>query len=68
MSDISVFSGRRLTLENARLIGSGFASNVYLLEDDNVVKVLKEGTPAEAAREIRLSKWAFSKGIPTAIS
>ena len=68
MEERKVRLGRRISLEGAQPIGSGYASRVYALPDGNVVKVLRQGGPEEAEREIRLSKWAFSKGIPTAIS
>lgn len=68
MSDISVFRGRSISVGDAKPIGSGATSDVYLIEDDTVLKVLKNGTPEDAEREILLSKWAFGKGIPTAIS
>lgn len=68
MSEISVFKGRKLSAENAKLIGSGAASNVYMLSEDTVVKVLKRGDLRDAEREILLSKWALTQGIPTAIS
>lgn len=68
MSEISVFKGRKLSAENAKLIGSGAASNVYMLSEDTVVKVLKRGDMRDAEREILLSKWALTQGIPTAIS
>lgn len=68
MADIKVNRGRKLNLENAKLIGSGAASNVYMISEDTVVKVLKNGDMADAEREILLSKWALKKGIPTAIS
>ena len=68
MSDPILSKGRKLSIEGAPLIGSGYFGNVYQTADDTVVKVLKRGSFDEAEREIRLSKWAFSKGIPTAIS
>ena len=55
-------------MEEEQRIGGGAASHVYALDDGNIVKVLKQGSPAEAEREILLSKWALLKGIPTAIS
>lgn len=60
----------KLSLENARLIGTGFNSNVYQLDEDKIVKVLHgEGASfAEAAREATLSRKAFIRGVPTAIS
>ena len=68
MADISVLRGRKLSVEGARLIGTGFFSNVYMIAEDTVVKVLKSGDPEDAEREILLSKWALKNGIPTAIS
>ena len=65
---ISVLNGRKLSLGSAKPVGSGYTADVYDLDDGNVVKVLKKGDASEAEREILLSKWAFSKGIPTAIS
>lgn len=68
MREINVNRGRKLSMENAKLIGSGAASNVYMIAEDTVVKVLKKGSMQDAEREIMLSKWALKKGIPTAIS
>lgn len=65
---INVLRGRKLSLEGAKPIGVGACGKVYLLPDDNVVKVLFSTDYAEAEREISLSKWAFLKGIATAIS
>lgn len=68
MSEKINWGNRRISLENARLIGKGFASRVYELDNGDVVKVLRSGTRADAEREIALAKWAFRKGLPTAIS
>ena len=68
MSEIKVNFGRKITLENAVRIGHGYYSEVYRIDPETVVKVLKEGTLADAEREIQLSKWALLNGIPTAIS
>lgn len=68
MSEINVLKGRKLSLEGAKPIGSGWTSDVYMVGEDTVVKVLKRATFEDAAREIKLSKWAFLKGVPTAIS
>ena len=65
---INVLKNRKLSLEGARLVGSGAASSVYQLPNDDVVKVLLGTDFKEAEREILLSKWVFLKGIPTAIS
>lgn len=68
MEKRSVRRGRKISLEGAKCIGSGYASWVFAMEDGNVVKVLKQGDEKEAEREILLAKWAFTAGIPTAIS
>lgn len=68
MEEIQVGLGRRISLENAEHVGHGFFSDVYRIDPETVVKVLKTGTTQDAEREIRLSKWALLNGIPTAIS
>lgn len=68
MNEISVCTGRKLSLEGAVRIGTGAMSDVYQINEEDVVKVLKTYDFEDAAREIRLSKWAFVQGIPTAIS
>ena len=68
MEEKKVNLGRKLSLENAKLIGSGYFSEVYQISEDTVVKVLKGTDTAEAEREIRLAKWAFGHGMPTPIS
>jgi len=67
-SRINVIKGRKVSVEGAKLIGTGAVGKVYLLPDDNVVKVLDSTDYAQAEKEILLSKWAFGKGIATAIS
>ena len=66
--EINVLKGRKLSLDGSKPIGSGWASDVYMIGEDTVVKVLKRASFEDAAREIKLSKWAFLKGVPTAIS
>ena len=68
MKNRNVRRGQKLSVSKEQLIGSGAASWVYALDNGDIVKVLKNGTPEDAEREILLSKWAFLKGIPTAIS
>ena len=68
MKNRKVRRGQKLSVSEEQRIGGGAASWVYALDDGNVVKVLKHGGPEDAEREILLSKWAFLKGIPTAIS
>ena len=65
---MSAIKGRKLSIENATLIGQGYNADVYLFDDENVVKVLKHSSFEDADREIQLSKWALKQGIPTAIS
>jgi len=65
---IQVLRNRKLSLEGSELIGTGAAGKVYRLPDGDVVKVLFSTDFEAAEREILLSKWAFVKGIPTAIS
>ena len=68
MKEIKVNLGRKLSVENSRMLGHGYYSQVYQVDPETVVKVLKNGTVEDAEREIKLSKWAFSNGISTAIS
>ena len=65
---MNVRLGQKLTVTDEQRIGGGAASWVYALDNGDIVKVLKHGSPEDAEREIMLSKWAFLKGIPTAIS
>ena len=60
---------RKISLENAQLIGSGFFSNVYRLDKDTIVKVFIRDTDFDnVEREMELCKSAFLMGVPTAIS
>lgn len=60
---------RSISLDNAKLIGSGYFSNVYRLEGDTIVKVFIRDTSIENIhREQLLAKEAFLSGIPTAIT
>ncbi len=68
MKNWNVRRGQTFSVKEEECIGGGATSLVYALDNGNIVKVLKHGTPEEAEREILLSKWAFLKGIPTAIS
>lgn len=68
MREINVLRGRKLSIEGAQHIGSGYCGDVYLIGGDTVVKVMKSTDYKDAEREILLSKWAFRKGLPTAIS
>lgn len=68
MKNKNVRLGQKLSVTEEQRIGGGAASNVYALDNGDIVKVLKRGSQEDAEREILLSKWAFLKGIPTAIS
>lgn len=68
MKKRNVRRGQILSVTEDRRIGGGAASRVYSLDNGDIVKVLKHGSAEDAEREILLSKWAFLKGIPTAIS
>ena len=60
---------RQLSIEGCRLIGIGSVGKVYRLNGDTIIKVFREGTTMdEVRREITLSKEAFVRGMPTAIS
>ena len=58
-----------IDIEGAVKIGEGAHSEVYRIADDTIVKVYH---PSESLDRIRkekeLSRWAFVKGVPTAIS
>lgn len=60
--------GRKLSVEGAALIGSGYFSKVYQIDEETIVKVLNVKDMEMADREIMLAKWAFANDIPTAIS
>lgn len=68
MKNRNVRLGQKLSVTEEQRIGGGAASRVYALDNGDIVKVLRNGGVDEAEREILLSKWAFLKGIPTAIS
>ena len=68
----SIMSVRRKLLEvdisGAKLIGTGFFSEVYRLDKDTIIKVFRDTTIDNVERELGLAKQAFVLGIPTAIS
>lgn len=69
----SIMSVRRKLLEvdvsGAKLIGTGFFSDVYRLDKDTIIKVFRGDTTIDnVERELGLAKQAFVLGIPTAIS
>ena len=60
---------RKIDLTGAEIIGDGFFSTVYRLNNDTIVKVFnRTSDPEQIERELRLAKEAFVLGVPTAIS
>ncbi len=60
---------RQISIEGAPKIGEGAHGEVYRLDDETIVKVYRPFVSMEdIEREKQLSKWAFVKGVPTAIS
>ena len=60
---------REISLEGAEKIGEGAHGEVYRIDEETIAKVYRDSEPLEKIRkEKELSKWAFVKGIPTAIS
>ena len=60
---------RKISIENAELIGEGFFSKVYRLDLETIVKVyIKDTSLEDIERELSFAKQAIIKGIPTAIS
>ncbi len=60
---------RQISITDAPKIGEGAHGEVYRIAEDTIVKVYRPTVSMEAIqREKRLSKWAFVKGLPTAIS
>ncbi len=59
---------RKISIEGCAQIGSGTYGTVYKLTPDMIVKVYRDGVSMDAVRkEQALARWAFIKGIPTAI-
>ena len=59
---------REISIDGCRKIGEGAHSVVYKTAPDMLVKVYREGvSPDRIHQEQSLSRWAFVKGIPTAI-
>ena len=53
----------------AKVIGEGFFSTVYRINEDTIIKVFNRTSDAnQIERELKLAKQAFVLGIPTAIS
>jgi uncharacterized protein (TIGR02172 family) len=60
---------RQISIDGAPLVGAGAHADVYRLDDETVVKLYRPFVTMESIeREKKLSRWAFVKGIPTAIS
>lgn len=59
---------REVSIEGCREIGRGAHGIVYQTAPDMLVKVYREEVPMESIRrEQALARWAFVKGLPTAI-
>jgi uncharacterized protein (TIGR02172 family) len=60
---------RDVSVDGCKLLGRGAKGDVYLYDDELVIKVYNErNTYHDVEREISLSRKAFILGIPTAIS
>ena len=60
---------RHISTEGAVKIGEGAHGEVFRIAEDTIVKVYRPTVSMEAIqREKQLSRWAFVKGLPTAIS
>ncbi len=60
---------REISLEGCRMIGRGAYGRVYRIDDDTIVKIYDSPDAEEMIfNEQRKAKYAFLKGIPTAIS
>ena len=60
---------RKIDISNATVVGDGFFSTVYRINQDTIIKVFnRTSDPNQIERELKLAKQAFVLGIPTAIS
>ena len=60
---------RRISIAGAVKIGEGAHGEVYRIAEDTIVKVYRPMVSMEEIqREKKLARWAFVKGLPTAIS
>ncbi|MBR2086879.1 MAG: phosphotransferase [Oscillospiraceae bacterium] len=60
---------RELSVEDCKVIGTGFYGTVYRIDEETIVKVYHSPDSLPTIRnEQRLAKRAFVKGVPTAIS
>ena len=59
---------REISIDGCRKIGEGAHGIVYQTAPDMLVKVYRDGVPLDKIqKEQALSRWAFVKGVPTAI-
>ena len=60
---------KEIRLDGAEKIGEGAHAEVYRIDEETIAKIYRNVEPLEEIRkEKELSKWAFVKGVPTAIS
>ena len=60
---------KEVNVEGCPVIGEGFFSTVYRLNEDTIIKVFnRTSDEKQIERELKLAKQAFILGIPTAIS
>ena len=60
---------KEISVEGAKVIGNGFFSTVYRLDQDTIIKVFNRTSDEnQIERELKLAKEAFILGVPTAIS
>ena len=60
---------RKIDISNATVVGDGYFSTVYRINQDTIIKVFnRTSDPNQIERELKLAKQAFVLGIPTAIS
>lgn len=58
-------SAEEIDVSGCPVLGKGFGSTVYGLDEKTIVKVYKEGTPfGKVQKEYELSKSAFQSGVP----
>ena len=59
---------RFISVEGLEQIGAGAHSAVYRLDEESILKVVKDMTPDAIRAEMQVAKQVFVHGIPTAIS
>ena len=59
---------RFISVEGLEQIGAGAHSAVYRLDEETILKVVKDMTPDAIRAEMQVAKQVFVHGIPTAIS